>query len=327
LERDIGSGAIAEDDLNDAVVDIVLSNLATTAGFGADVIVSAVLLKLLSGIVKQLDVYFENRVISVPQDSHWKLGSVSVVSTVPFYSRLIDLGAHEDFGWTSDAKSFFHVQMSSTRSTLRDRARLLIRAFVSATRILANGSAPKSPISMPTLGALEPDSSEKETPLRYFAESDDGTITLSGDRIRFPYRLSSQILDDARKSRLFSILDDSLRLELFSPVSPELLALDRLTRARTSDDPLEQVHWNLEAVDVLLRPDENLEIRSLDHALSEVQPDAKKVKQFLQIQKTLDQLRHRTGFVSGKDAALAQFFAEEVVATLLLKASRPDYRR
>jgi cysteinyl-tRNA synthetase len=328
LEHDIGAGAITAEDLNEVIVDVVISNLATPAKFGPDVVVSAILLKLLSGVVKPLDVYFENRVIGFPDEESWSLGSVSVVPRKVFLSRLTEkVSQSRLIDRVPDASSFFHVRMPATRTTLRDRAKILIRAFISAVRVLyltaSTHSEPsvRSELLAPPLGTLELDALVKQSQLEYFGMSDDDTVIFSGGRARFPYRINKEVSEEMRRSPLFAPLDQYVRFELRNPISAQLLALDRLTRARTSDDPLERLHWNLEAVHLMYSEDRTAAVSSevLGRAISAKVADPGGVKRLQKVYETLVQLDSRIGLVTRSESERAQAFAEQVVAMLLSK--------
>ncbi len=326
LELELGSGTITIEDLRGALVDVVLSNLAVPVRFGPDVVASAVLIKLLSGVIKTYDVFFDNNVMAIPDGAEWRIGSVAVVDGSTLRSALAPAmdSKFKELASSGDmTRSNFLVRIKSSSSALRHRSLTLIRAFITANRFLMYGfkeSVENSIPSMPSIGDLEHGVERSVAAVMRLARANDETYILPGIKFSFPYRLTEQFIAHAKNHVLYDKLSEILSLGLFRPITRELLALDRLCRARNTDDPFARLLWSIEAVETFCGMDEFPE-KSLREVVESKLSDAKLVstdlKVILRQSDRFSRLRHRPGFVSDHEASGAQHFAETIVMILL----------
>jgi len=323
LEKELGSGAITEGDLRSAIVDVVLSNLAEPARFGPDVVARAALFKLFSGVVKTYDVFFDNEVIAVPEGVHWQIGNVELADSAVLFGSLPP-AIKEKFSGLSSAgeltKSNFLVRIDSSSDAIRYRALTLIRAFITANRLLMYRYEERGETFMPPVGVLEKGIGRSITDAMRLAKSADETYILPGNKYPIPYQLSRRFVDYAQTLALYDKLSEILSLELFRPITRELLALDRLCRARNADDPFARLLWNIEAVETFCGIDDysNRTFReAIDVELAKAKLKAKEVKSILMQFDRFSRLRRRPGFVSDSEASAAQHFAESVILLLL----------
>jgi cysteinyl-tRNA synthetase len=322
LEGELRSGAIAEDDLKATIIDIVLSNLAEPAKFGPDVVASAALLKLFAGAVKEYEVFFDNNVIAVPEDVYWQIGDVAVSNRSALFDAITPEMQSKFFQELSPEKvsaQIFHIRIESSAGAIKYRALAMVRAFISATRLLMYSFNDKAEILLPSSGSLEASVEESAAATMLLAKSVDGTLRLPGYRRSIPYRLSKRFVEHAQKEQLYIRLSRILSLKLYSSTTRELLALDQLCRARTSDDPFSRFQWNMEAVSTFCRTDDFRESSLRDllefKLVSHLEP--KSMKSLLRLAERLSRLRQRPSFIGQSDALAAQGFAEHVVLTLL----------
>jgi cysteinyl-tRNA synthetase len=329
LEGELRSGAIAEDDLRSTIIDVVLSNLADPARFGPDVVASAALLKLFAGAVKVYEVFFENNVIAVPEDVSWQIGDVAVSNRSELFDAVTpDVQSkflQQQLSPEKVSSQIFHVRIESSSGAIKYRALTMVRAFISATRLLMYSFDERADILMPLGGGLEASVEENAAVTMLLAKSQDGALRLPGLRRSIPYRLSGRFVEHAQKEQLYFRLSKILSLKLYSSTTRELLALDQLCRARTSDDPFSRFQWNMEAVSTFCRTDEFREsnLRELLEFKLGSHLEPKSLKSLLKLADRLGRLRQRPSFVGQSDALAAQNFAEHVVLNLL--ASDPVY--
>jgi cysteinyl-tRNA synthetase len=328
LEQELGSGAITEEDLRSAMVDVVLSNLAEPAKFGPDVVAGATLFKLFSGVVQTYDVFFDNNIIEAPEGVEWRIGNVAVSDSSVLAEALPPAIESKFKGALSSgemAKSNFLVRIESSSAAIRSRSLTLIRAFVTANRFLMYGFGERNELFMPRIGGLEQGIERSVTAVMRLAKSTDGTYILPGSKLLSPYRLSERFIEYARTQPLYDRLCRILSLDLFRPITRELLALDRLCRARNSDDPFARLLWNIEAVETFCGTDDHPE-RNLRDVLETKLVNAdlrpKELKALLKQSERFIRLRRRPGFVSDSVSAAAQHFAEGIIMLLLDDSAR-----
>ena len=328
LERELGAGSITQQDLRGALIDVVLSNLAEPARFGPDVVASAALFKLFSGVVKTYQVFFDNTVVGIPEGREWRIGSVAIVGSKSLTEALepvVQRNLVKPSSSDAMAASHFLVTIQSSPSALDYRSMTLIRAFVSASRLLLYGF--QSPdVFVPPVGSVESGIDPNAQPLMRLAKSEDGSYLLPGPKTTFPYRLTAEFVERAQTGPLYDKFWSILTLEPFRPIAPELLALDRLCRARNAADPFARLLWNVEAVETLLDNSEGSSggdslDRMLGAALANKLSDAhlppKEVKRLQRAADRFSRLRRRPGFVSNHEATAAQQFAEQVILIML----------
>jgi cysteinyl-tRNA synthetase len=330
LDRDLGSGSVTEDDLRSALVDVVLTNRVKLAKFGPDVVAGAALFKLLSGTIRKFEAFFDNNIISVPEGIEWSVGSVAVVSSAKMHAAAapttdsILSPLHADDSSTSN----FLVRTESSSSALDYRSTTLIRAFITATRLLMY-HFDQSSIFIPPIGSNEQGIGQSAVTAMRLAKSDDGSYLRPGQRPLFPYKLSTEFVEKARALPLYAKLSRILSLELFRPISRELLTLDRLCLARSARDPSVRLFWNIEAVQTYFGVESPVGEHDLsEQSLSEVigrglqQQDLnpKDTKGILRQADRLARLRRKAAFVSQHEAVAAQHFAESLVLHMLASA-------
>lgn len=328
LERELGAGSLTEEDLRGALIDVVLSNLAEPAKFGPDVVASATLFKLFSGLVKTYEVFYDNPVVGIPPDVEWRIGSVAVVGQaklVEALNPLVQQNLTQLAPLETMAPSHFCVEIESSPSALDYRSMTLIRAFITASRLLLYGFE-RADVFAPPIGSVERGIDPGAQPVMRLAKSQDGSYLLPGPKTAFPYRLTKEFVEQAQVGPLYDQLSTVLTLAPFRPIAPELLALDRLCRARNAGDPFARLLWNVEAVETLFAASEEGPHRdSLDLKLPElvarklaaVGLPSKTIKSLQRDSDRFDRLRRRPGFVSSHEASSAQQFAERLVVIAL----------
>ena len=322
LEVELKSGAIAEEDLRSAIVDVVLSNLAEPAKFGPDVVAGAALLKLFGGMVKNYEAFFDNVIIAVPEEAKWKLGGVEISGGSTLFEALtpeVRAKFAEVLSPERIPDLVFRVRIESSSSAIKYRALTMVRAFVTATRFLMYTFNERAELTLPSVGGLEASVDESSGTRMRLAISDDGGILLPGHLRSIPYRLSERFIEHARTHPLYDRLSRILSLSLYSSTTRELLALDQLCRARSSDDPYSRFRWNMDAISSFCGTDDLQEknVRGLiEFRLSRyLQP--KEEKLLLKRADRFDRLRQRPSFIGKSEAQESQVLAEDIVLALL----------
>jgi hypothetical protein len=125
---------------------------------------------------------------------------------------------------------------------------------------------------------------------------------------------------------LYDRLSEILTLQPFRPIRRELLALDRLCRARNASDPFARLLWNVEAAETFLGvadgydhegPSDGKFSDVVASRVSRLGLEAKAVRVIQRDADRFSRLRHRPGFVSNHEASAAQAFAERLIMFML----------